>query len=111
MIGSEPDVSIIGRLLFVIPADRVAAAFRGFLVEEDPREVTPSSFNESRGCARDLVWYTQDVKLRSQIAILKDVANTLSPAAPSCGRITQALPHPRSRGWRFGQDRIPGHDE
>jgi hypothetical protein len=33
----------------MIPADRVAASFRRFLVEEDPWEVSPSGFNSSLG--------------------------------------------------------------
>ena len=42
VVRPEPDIPVIGRLLFMIPADRVASGFRGFLVEEDPREVTPT---------------------------------------------------------------------
>ena len=51
VVRSKADVSIIVRLLFVIPADRVAAAFRGRLVEEDPWEVTPGCLNAGRGSA------------------------------------------------------------
>jgi hypothetical protein len=43
--------TIIGRLLLVIPAERVAAWFGCFRVEEDPRELPPSGFNASRGRA------------------------------------------------------------
>jgi len=41
VVRPEPDVLVIVGFLFVIPAERVAAAFRGGRVEEDPREVTP----------------------------------------------------------------------
>jgi hypothetical protein len=34
----EPDIPVIGRPLFVIPADRVAAGFRRVRVEEYPRD-------------------------------------------------------------------------
>jgi hypothetical protein len=44
----------------MIPAERVAAGFRRFRVEEYPREVTPSGFNAGQG--RALVRYHQDVK-------------------------------------------------
>ena len=62
VVGPEPYVPIIVGLLFVIPAERVAAVLCGSRVEEYPREVTPSSFNSGRGSARALVRYHQDVK-------------------------------------------------
>jgi hypothetical protein len=45
VVRPEPDVSIIVGFLFVIPAQRVAAGFRGGLVEEDPREVTSNGLD------------------------------------------------------------------
>jgi hypothetical protein len=61
-VRPEPHVSIIVRPLFVIPAERVAAWFSRFRVEENPREVTPSRFNSSRGRAGALVWDHQHIK-------------------------------------------------
>lgn len=51
VVRPEPDVSIIVRFLFVVPADRVAAGFRSVSVEEDSREEAPSGFNSRLGGA------------------------------------------------------------
>jgi len=51
VVRPEPDVSIIVRFLFVVPADRVAAGFRNVSVEEDSREEAPSGFNSRLGRA------------------------------------------------------------
>src|SRR3954471_23323412 len=55
VVRPEPDVSIIVRLLFMIPAERVAAAFCGFRVEEYPPKEAPSLFNAGGGRALPLV--------------------------------------------------------
>jgi hypothetical protein len=44
----------------VRPADRVAAAFGGFRIEKDPRELPPSGFNPSRDRSGALVRDYQD---------------------------------------------------
>ena len=62
MVRPEPHVPVIVRLLFVIPAERVAAAFRSVLVEEDPREEPPRRLDPRRGRAGSLVRDHQDVK-------------------------------------------------
>jgi hypothetical protein len=49
VVRPEADVSIVVGVIFVIPAQRVAAAHRGVLVEEYPREVPPCRFNAHRG--------------------------------------------------------------
>jgi shikimate dehydrogenase-like protein len=46
----------------VIPADRVAAVFRGIRVEEDPRKEPPRRLDPRRGRAGALIWDNQDVK-------------------------------------------------
>jgi len=56
VVRAEPDIPIIVRILFVIPADRVSAAFRGFSVEEDPGEMPPGCLNASHRRAGALVW-------------------------------------------------------
>jgi hypothetical protein len=63
------------RSLLVVPAERIAPAFRDVRVEEDSGEVTPRRFNTSRSRSRHPGW-------------------------PSCGRITQAS-HRKAR-FRFG---------
>jgi hypothetical protein len=62
VVRPEPDVSIMVGLLFVIPADRVAAVLCGFLVEEDPREQAPSRLNARRGRALPLVRNNEHVE-------------------------------------------------
>jgi hypothetical protein len=86
VVRPEPHVAIIVRPLFVIPAERVAARFGGFRVKEDPREVTPSSFNAADAAPAPWFGITSTSNCASRIALSYDVANTLSPAAPSCGQ-------------------------
>ena len=62
VVRPEPDVSIIIGFLFVIPADRVAAVLRGFLVEEYSRKEAPSRLNARRGGALPLVRDNEHVK-------------------------------------------------
>jgi hypothetical protein len=64
VVRSEPDVPVIVRFLFVIPAERVAAFLSSVSIEENPREVTPSGFNAGRGRAGALVLGHRHVKLR-----------------------------------------------
>ena len=69
VVRPEPDVSIIVRSLFVIPAERIAPGFRGVRVEEYPREVPPSRFNSRLGRAGALVGITSTSKPASRIAL------------------------------------------
>src|SRR3954471_15340998 len=62
VVRPEPDVSIIVRLLFMIPAERVAAAFCGFRVEEYPPKEAPSLFNAGGGRALPLVRNNEHIK-------------------------------------------------
>jgi hypothetical protein len=83
VVRPKPDIPVIVRFLFVIPAERVAAVLSGFRVEEYPREVTPRRFNPRRGRAGALVRYPRTSKPASRIALSYEIANTLSPCAPS----------------------------
>ena len=57
-----------------------------------------------RALAAPAPWFgtTSTSKPASRIALSYDVAKTLSPYAPSCGRITQAVPHPREPSNQCG---------
>jgi hypothetical protein len=62
VVRPEPDVTIIVRSLFMIPAERITPRFSRFRVEEYPRKVPPRGFNSSLGRARTLVRYHQHIK-------------------------------------------------
>ena len=78
----------IGRLLFVIPAERLAVLFRRVFARGNSRR--PVSM---RAEVAPAPWFgiTNTSKPASRIAFSSDVANTLSPCAPSRGKTTQAF--------------------